>query len=151
MRVLAAERRDVVRARRVDPGGDEPRVVREPRDGPLGAAEVVVGDDHPLEEVAPDRDRHDRAADTTGADDEDPHPMASAVTSWRGRSLADPSAVVAALRGPRAISREASFQSMEPGEAVAELGAGAVGQVPGPTRHVRPAIDDRHGQRSTPL
>ena len=30
---------------------------------------------------------------------------------------------------------------------MAELGAGAVAQVPGPTRHVRAAIDDRHRQR----
>ena len=55
----------------------KPVVTGEAGDRPLRAPEVVVGDDHPLEEVAPDGDRDDRAPDATGADDEDPHPMTS--------------------------------------------------------------------------
>ena len=59
---------------RIDPRGDEPPIRGGGRDGLRGATRVVVGDDHALEEGAAHRDRDDGAADTTGADDEDPHP-----------------------------------------------------------------------------
>ncbi len=71
--VLAGEGRDIVGARGVDAGGDEPRVAILPGDRALGARRVVVGDDHRLEEVALRGDRDDRAADAAGAHDEDPH------------------------------------------------------------------------------
>ena len=51
-----------------------------------------------LEEIAPSRDRDDRAADTTGTDDEDPH-----------RSL---SSLAVGVRAPAISAR--SFQSMVP-------------------------------------
>ena len=44
-----------------------------PGDRPIGAGAVVVGHDHALEERPSRGDRDDRAADATGADDEDPH------------------------------------------------------------------------------
>ena len=129
-RVLAAERGDVVRLRGIDPRGDEALVAGEPGDGPLGAAGVVVGDDHPLEEVAPSRDRDDRAADTTRTDDEDPHP----VPPIRATEAQCARPTVAARRcAGRASAAGANFQSIGAGEAVVELGASAVAQVPGPT------------------
>ena len=71
--VLAAQRCDVLGARRVDPGRDEPRHRRPPGDGAIGAGAVVVGDDHVLEERPSGGDRDGGAADATGADDEDAH------------------------------------------------------------------------------
>ena len=60
----------------------------------------------------------DRAADATGADDEDPHH--------------EPAASLPVDRS---------------GETVGQLRTGAVGEIPGPAGHVWPAIDDRHGHR----
>ena len=103
MRVLAAESGDVVRLRGVDPRGDEPLIAGESGDRPLGAAGVVVGDDHRLEEPAASRDRDDRAPDTTRTDDEDPHRCSLA-------NLRDPRRAVAwAERQP-----PGNFQSMVP-------------------------------------
>ena len=103
---------------------DEPRVAasaRRPRSARRG---VVVGDDHVLEEVAPGGDR-------TAALPTPPAPMTRMRTPlllFAGRQL------------PGTSSRCA-------GEAVMELGARAVAQVPGATAHVRATIDDRHRQR----
>ena len=71
--VLPAERRDVLGARCIDPGRDEPWIAGLPGDRPIGAGAVVVGHDHALEERPSRGDRDDRAADATRADDEDPH------------------------------------------------------------------------------
>ena len=115
--VLATQGRDVLGPRRVDPRGDEPVVAGEPGDGPLRAAGVVVGHDHPLEEVAARGDRDDRTPDATGADDEDPHPTASWLCDrrWSIASLADAGAAPSApLRGAGGQPPAANFQSMVP-------------------------------------
>jgi len=71
--VLAAERGDIVRLRGIDPRRDEAFVAGKAGDGPLGAAGIVVGNDHLLEEASPSGDRHDRTADSARPDDQDPH------------------------------------------------------------------------------
>ena len=62
--------------RGVDLGGREPVAAGFGRG--LRPAEVVVGHDHVLEEVATGRDAGDRRADAAGADDEDAHSLPSA-------------------------------------------------------------------------
>ncbi len=68
--VLAAQCGDRARVGGVDASGGVPLV---DRGGPLGAGQVVVGDDDRLEEVAAGRDRGEGRPDTAGTDQQDPH------------------------------------------------------------------------------
>ena len=57
----------------VDLRGAEAVRLAELLDDGLGARELVVGEDHVLEERAPLRDRPDGRPDAARTDDEDPH------------------------------------------------------------------------------
>jgi hypothetical protein len=71
--VLAAQRSDGVRRRRVDLGSDKSPVLAVLGDRPLGASQVVVGDHHCGEEVATGGNAHCRGPDAPGTDDENLH------------------------------------------------------------------------------
>ena len=149
--VLATERRDGLRARRVDAGGDEAAGRPANRgDGPLGAADVVVGDDHRARRsragprsARPRCRRHRRRRRGSASDGLRCQVLGEAAVS------PTPSAGVVARRGgARRVSAGASFQSIGPGEAVVELRRrrrDVRSQVR--PRDVRAAVDDGHGQR----
>ena len=71
---LAGERDDGGRVGGVDLRGAEAVRLAELLDDGLGARELVVREDHVLEERAPLRDRAHGRPDAARADDEDPHP-----------------------------------------------------------------------------
>ncbi len=75
--VLAGERLDRTGGGGVDPCRDESLVVPVPmayrRDRALRPRPVVVGHDHPVEELATRRDARERVADPACTNEEDPH------------------------------------------------------------------------------
>jgi hypothetical protein len=71
------------RVRCVDPRRHEPPLARVPlpyrRDRPLGAPEVVVRDDQPVEEVAPRGDPREGVTNSSGSHEQQPHGTESIV------------------------------------------------------------------------